>query len=133
MDVLGFCGVTEIIESKPLLLALREENWDGFRGGWCAGHLLRNFLEMVPCGRQRKQSRQREESYCGACISPYNVYEPEAHEGQKVHWIPQKLEIRMIWKLPHGHLGPPEEQQVPLASEPSQQPLTQTSLADTCV
>lgn len=25
------------------------------------------FLEMVPRGRQRKQSRQREESYCGAC------------------------------------------------------------------
>lgn len=32
-----------------------------------------------------------------------------------------------------GHVGPPEEQQVPLATEPSQQPLTQTSLADACI
>lgn len=66
VDVLGFCGVTETIESKPPLLALRVEDWEGLSGGWCAGCLLRNFLEMVLV-EDNGNKADREESYCGAC------------------------------------------------------------------
>lgn len=79
------------------------------------GLLLLGVLPPLICIMKSKFKRKKNHVLgCFlVCISMHNVYEPGTHEGQKEHWIPQELELQIVWKLPHGYPGPSEEHKGP--------------------